>query len=190
MVDKPRDAYMTMTFEFIRGSPAGFAHVEPLWFDIGGCVDSKLPAKPDAHFDYTSPVWTSGGVSGRVTFVAGHLHDGGTRLEVVRNGEVACVSVAEYGCEGGEVGKEMEMGMGMHISSMSTCQNAGRVELGDEWTVKAHYDTKLHAPMVNMDGSLEPIMGIALLYVVGTDGSKASEASTGQSKGLGKRWAA
>ena len=186
MADAPRDAYMTMTFEFIRGAPAGFAHVEPLWFDIGGCTDSELPAKPDTHFDYTSPVWTSGGVSGRVTFVAGHLHDGGTRLEVVRNGEVACVAVAGYECEGEEMGDEM----GMHISRMSTCQNAGRVEVGDEWTVKAHYDTKLHAPMVNMDGSLEPIMGIALLYVAGTDGSKASEVSTGRSKDLGRRWVA
>ena len=175
MVDEPRDAYLTMTFEYIPGLPEGFSQAQSLWFDIGGCGSSELPAKPDAHFDYTSPVWTvPSGVSGRVTFVAGHLHDGGTRLEVVRNGEVACESTAKYGCESEKMERRHEhehedKGMAMHISSMTSCENAGKVQKGDEWTVTAHYDTKVHAPMVNMDGSLEPIMGIALVYVAGED---------------------
>lgn len=178
MIDVPRDAYLTMTFEYIPGMPAAFSQVQSLWLDIGGCGSSELPAEPDKHFDYTSPSWTSD-VSGRVTFVAGHLHDGGTRLEVMKNGGLVCEAVAGYGpLQGGELARRHEHGgthdgmpdMGMmHISSMSSCENAGRVEEGDQWTVTAHYDTTLHAPMLNHDGTLEPIMGIALVYVAGDD---------------------
>jgi hypothetical protein len=49
---------------------------------------------------------------------------------------------------------------------MSACgEDVGRVQAGDTWSVTAHYNTKMHEPMVNADGSLEPIMGIALVYV-------------------------
>jgi hypothetical protein len=196
MHDEPRAAYITMTFEFIRGMPAGFSQTQSLWLDIGGCHSSELPAKPDAHFDYSSPEWSvPRGVGGKVTYVAGHLHDGGTRLEVSRNGDVVCVSKAEYG-RGGRVGDqgldaesmvagglsrrrghESEHGdpahgvpgmnmSSMHISRMSACEeDVGRVQAGDTWSVTAHYNTKMHGPMVNADGSLEPIMGIALVYV-------------------------
>jgi hypothetical protein len=207
MHDEPRAAYLTMTFEFIRGMPAGFSTTQSLWLDIGGCRSSELPAKKDTHFDYASPEWTvPSGVGGKVTFVAGHLHDGGTRLEVSRNGEVVCVSKAEYGCGGsmGEEGIDEEESVGgavelsrrheheheqedvaapaaaataahgmmtgmnmssMHISHMTACEDVGRVHEGDTWSVTAYYDTKMHAPMVNADGTLEPIMGIALVYV-------------------------
>jgi hypothetical protein len=174
MVDEPRDAYMTMTYEYIEGMPSGFSNVKSLWFDIGGCGSSELPAKPNAHFDYSSPLWTvPSGVGGKVTFIAGHLHDGGTRLEVMRNGGLECESVAKYGCEKmeGELEKRHGHDMpgmnmtGMHISSMSSCKDVGKVKPGDEWTITAHYNTALHEPMVNSDGSLEPIMGIALVYV-------------------------
>lgn len=192
MADTPRAAYLTVTFEFIPGMPVAFSKAQSVWLDIGGCRSSSLPAKPDARFEYTSPVWTApsgaDAVSGRVTFVAGHLHDGGTRLEVVRNGDVVCVTEAEYSC-GNSLGAEdlarrhehehehehgnleVDEGMpgmnmsGMHISRMTACENVGSVREGDRWSVTARYDTKMHEPMVNADGSLEPIMGIALIYV-------------------------
>jgi hypothetical protein len=177
MVDTPRAAYITMTFEFIPGMPSGFSQAQSMWLDIGGCGSSSLPAKAHTHFDYSSPKWTvPSGLSGKVTFVAGHLHDGGTRLEVVRNGDVVCVSKAEYGCEGAELEPRQghddpaegmpRMNMSsMHITHMTSCENAARVEKGDQWSVAAHYNTALHEPMVVADGSLEPIMGIALVYV-------------------------
>jgi hypothetical protein len=208
MVDTPRDAYLTMTFEYIPGMPAGFSKVQSLWFDIGGCRTSSLPAKPDTHFDYTSPSWTSD-ISGRVTFVAGHLHDGGTRLEVVRNERLVCDAVAEYGHEmmkGEKMPRRHEHehehehegmpGMNMsstHISRMSTCENAGKIEKGDQWTVTAHYNTAMHEPMTNGDGSLEPIMGIALVYVAGEDlvyanGTGASELAGRLETDLARKW--
>ena len=56
------------------------------------------------------------------------------------------------------------MNMGMHISSLSEC-STGQINLGDKLTVTAFYNTTEYMPMTNTDGSLAPIMGIALLYL-------------------------
>jgi len=50
--------------------------------------------------------------------------------------------------------------MGMHVSYLSEC-STGQVKLGDNMTVTVHYTE--YIPMNNTDGSLGPIMGIALL---------------------------
>ncbi|KAK0742343.1 hypothetical protein B0T21DRAFT_381975 [Apiosordaria backusii] len=54
---------------------------------------------------------------------------------------------------------------GVHVSSISTCTLPGRIEKGEEWTVRANYDFAKHAPMVH-GGELAPVMGMSLMYVV------------------------
>ena len=55
----PRDAVLTMTYEFIPdGIPPGFAKARSMWLDIGGCKSSEFPAKLDAEFQYESPGFT------------------------------------------------------------------------------------------------------------------------------------
>ena len=159
MSPSPRTAILTMTFEFVPGIPRGFAKIISYWLDAGGCSgDSSLPAIPNAAFDYSSPPFTvpEGSHSGgRVVFAGAHLHDGGTHARITRNGAVVCDSRAGYG---GDEGQE-------HVVSLSACMDVGPTKPGDEWSVTAYYDTAVHAPMENMDGSLEPVMGIALVYV-------------------------
>lgn len=87
--------------------------------------------------------------------MVGHLHDGGTRLDVLRNGETVCTMDAKYSVYGSDE----------HLSAISNCSDVGSISPGDMWSITAHYDTRKHKPMKEHDGGLEPIMGIVLAYV-------------------------
>jgi hypothetical protein len=119
MVDYPRDAVLTVTWEYIPSVPAGFDKVKVLWLGISGCGPSDVPVKASQAFQYTDPSpWTSN-FTGRITMVAAHLHDGGTHLTVTKNNTVICDSIAAYGqspayIDGGS------MSMGGSMSGMSS----------------------------------------------------------------------
>ncbi|KAH8797547.1 hypothetical protein F5882DRAFT_475323 [Hyaloscypha sp. PMI_1271] len=163
-------AIVTITYEYLPSLPSNFHKVTPIWMDITGCGGSEAPAKNDTAFQYTSPVWTAN-ATGRVTSAIGHLHDGGVHLDITKNNSTMCDCAAAYGQDPGYVdpsGMSMPgmpmMNMGMHISSLSEC-STGQINLGDKLTVTAFYNTTEYMPMTNTDGSLAPIMGIALLYL-------------------------
>jgi len=163
MKEEPRDVIFTMTYEFIPRVPAGFDKVRSMWLDIGGCHSSSFPAERDTAFQYSSPVFRSNS-TGRVTSIFSHLHDGGVNIEVMKNGKVVCDAKAAYGqCGSGSMMKD-----DAHISSISECNDLGSTTPGDEWSLAAYYDTSKHSPMTNMDGSLEPVMGISLVYFAET----------------------
>jgi hypothetical protein len=208
MVDQSREAVLTVTWEYIPSVPAGFDKVKPLWLDIGGCSGSDVPPKATEVFQYTDPApWTSN-FTGRITFMGGHLHDGGTHLTINKNNTTMCDCVAAYGQNPAYVdGGSMSMGMSMsamsmrpratmsmpdmsmesgtsmpmststsmagmnmgadtiHISSISTCSNMGTIGIGDTLSITAYYNSSEHALMTNTNGTLAPIMGIAIVYV-------------------------
>jgi hypothetical protein len=130
------------------------------------------------------PAWKSN-LAGNVTWIAGHLHDGGTHLEVLKNNNTVCDCRAAYSQSSGYVetmSDRMVMnmpGMNMeHISSISTCANAGSVSVGDEWSVNAYYNTSEYAPMMDSDNKLAPIMGISLLYIAHNGSTAAASNAT------------
>jgi hypothetical protein len=174
---QPRPAVLTLDWEFLPSLPADSLPTVPIWLDIDGVCGahgSELPPPADQPvfaLAMSSP-WTAT-LSGKVIFTAGHLHDGGTELEIVRGGTTVCSSVARYGEEAGFVGLE-QMGDGMememeHISSMSGCAGLGFGE-GEEWAVRAKYDFGRHEPMMD-GGKAAGVMGIALMYVAKEGGA-------------------
>jgi hypothetical protein len=166
----PSTATVTVTYEYLPSHPA-FSHATPFWLDVGGCGTSDVAVPTDAElstFNYTS-AWTAD-FAGTITFMSSHVHDGGTELVVARKGLVVCDARARYGESPGYV-EEMDMGDGMvmmmeHVSSLETCENVGRIEVGDAWTIRAEYNATAHELMVGMGGMPEPVMGIALGYAV------------------------
>jgi hypothetical protein len=134
MVDYPRDAVLTVTWEYIPSVPAGFDKTKALWLNIGGCYgDSEQPAKANQAFQYTDPIpWTSN-LAGRITHMVGHLHDGGVHLTITKNNKTICDSVATYGqdpayIDGGSTSKATDTsGMSM-MSSMD--MSASSMEMG------------------------------------------------------------
>jgi hypothetical protein len=168
-----RTAVLTITYEYIPSKPSDFETVTSVWLDIGGCRRSDMAVPADkTSFHFCSPAWKST-ISGRIICVLGHLHDGGTHLHVRKDDELVCTSLPRYDDEGMDHdhghGLVRRHGGGMdmsHITEMSMCHNIGRMEEGEEWTVRADYDIDAHQPMLDASGEPEGVMGIAVMYVV------------------------
>jgi hypothetical protein len=159
MLDAEQEVEFSMTWEYIPKTPKDFAQATPYWLDIGGCESSDLPAQDDTQFEYSSPPVQSD-FHAEIVFIGGHLHDGGTRLEVLKDDIPICSSYASYSAA------SPLPNHGSHISAMQSCHNVGTAAPGQQWSVRAHYNTAKHPPMKSNDGSLEPVMGIALVYAV------------------------
>ncbi|KAK3671226.1 hypothetical protein LTR78_008861 [Recurvomyces mirabilis] len=166
MLGNPQEVVLSMIWEYVPSIPDDFKQAVPYWLDVGGCGDSNVPAQANKKFHYKSPAVTAD-FDGDIAFVAGHLHDGGTEVNLLKNGLKACTSYATYG-------KSNDAADGTsHITSMQHCVNVGKVQKGQRWSIKALYDTARHAPMKSNDGSLEPVMGIALAYITPSDPNNA-----------------
>jgi len=161
---KEREAALTITYEYIPYLPEEFSTVTPIWLDVGGC-HSDVPVPTDeSKFELDSPPWVSS-LSGRIVNFMSHLHDGGVELRLQKEGIDVCVSEAEYGVTRRSKGHKHDTEMS-HIVRMSECSDVGRIRIGEEWSVKAQYDLEKHEPMLDEHGQPEPVMGIAIVYVV------------------------
>ncbi|KAF2105087.1 hypothetical protein NA57DRAFT_51866 [Rhizodiscina lignyota] len=169
-----REAVLTVEYEFIPSPiPKSFKHAKSIWLDIGGyCGNSEASVPNDTStFDFNmQPGWKvpDGWEENLLVFLGGHLHDGGTHLEAMKSGGIFCDSAATYGANDDFIdgtGEKMA-----HISNMSLCHKATTLKAGDELSVKAYYDKTAHPMMVDADASLEPVMGIAILYAAQSEG--------------------
>ena len=150
MKQQSAEVALTVTWEFILRKDNTFKPVQPYWFDIGACGSSEKPSMRDANFEYTSPV-VKAPTNGVIAAAASHLHNGGTHLELLKEGKPLCTSYAHYDHD--------------HIHELTTCYDL-RYSKGDEFSIAAYYNTSKHMPMEHSGGSLEPVMGIALVYAV------------------------
>lgn len=174
MAAQPQSVRMSMTYEYVPAAQAqGYREVLPVWMDITGCGVSSAPAKKGVY-QYTSPEWTSN-VNGEFKQAAGHVHDGGTDVQIFKNGKPVCVSKMLYGHRRtgygpmpmGEMSKNMDMQEdqpNVHISDAGICYNFGTIKVGDKMQLTAYYDGTLH-PQMKRKGGLDPIMGISIVYV-------------------------
>jgi hypothetical protein len=184
-------AIVTITYEYVPGFPSSFHKVTQILLEITGCgTDSEEQAMNNTAFHYTSPVWTAN-TTGRVVAAIGHIHDGGVNLDITKNNSTLCDSVAAYGQNSGYIDPSgmsmpgMPMGsMGTHISSLSQC-STGQVNLGDNLTVTAFYNTTEYKPMTDTDGSLANVMGIAVLYLAQNEMYTSPSAPTATGSGGG-----
>jgi len=169
---------LTIDYEFIPASsyPESFQNLISVWLDVGGCGDSDVPVQENATtFLIPTPLpWTASSTS-RIIFAEGHLHDAGTHLEILRHslernkeGEVICDSIATYGGTPGFI--EQKEGI-EHISNMTSCggdvpsRESNIVDAGVKFDLRAYYDFTKRPGMREADGTLAPVMGIAILYL-------------------------
>lgn len=162
MASTSQEVVLTATWEHVAVPFSKYHKATPYWLDIAGCDESDRPAANNSRFTYTSPPFRSD-FDGQILYLGNHLHDGAVLQEVTQNSDIICSSHPQYAAAGGE---DVHVHATPHLSHIPFCSDVGRVAPGDEFSVTATYDTVQHAPMANADGSLEPIMGIALAYVV------------------------
>jgi len=159
--------YITITYEYMDGPPqAGWLNTRPVYLDVTGCFKASetRPPKGKDQFTLDMAPWVAP-KTGTLVSVMGHLHDGGSTLQVLQNGNMICDSVAAYGQTPKYIERAPDGKLGMsHISSNHGCIKMGEVKSGDKFTLKAVYDMKKYMPMRNAKGQLSTVMGIGLLY--------------------------
>jgi hypothetical protein len=92
-----KQVYMTMYYDYVEGHPSGWDEIKPVWFDVAQCGTSEVGGgAAGSSFKIASSPW-SANFEGEVMGVGGHIHDGGTHLDIIAGSEVACTSSAYYG---------------------------------------------------------------------------------------------
>jgi hypothetical protein len=176
-----KQVWVTLTYEYIWGRPAGYLDTRAVWLGLGQCLKPPVPFTPpkpypiDSYgrplstkpFDVNSPLWTAP-YDGQMIEVGGHLHDGGTDIVIYQNNKVLCNPVASYGGDSAYT-EESNGGGGMsglqHISRMTGCTMMGSFKKGSKFYLTARYNFDMHPGVKNNKGKLDEIMGISLLYI-------------------------
>jgi len=97
MNPQSKQVYMTMYYDYVEDHPQGWGEVKPVWFDVAQCGTSEVGGgTAGSSFKISAAPW-SANFEGEVLSIGGHIHDGGTHLDVTMNGKVACTSKATYG---------------------------------------------------------------------------------------------
>jgi len=88
--------------------------------------------------------------NGSILAARGHLHDGGSQMDMFINGKYACSSLASYG----GYGKETEVGgqVWKTISAMSYCDGPIAVKKGDTLAMTVEYDLKRYPQRKSASG--------------------------------------
>ncbi|KAK1836698.1 hypothetical protein QBC39DRAFT_247005, partial [Podospora conica] len=172
-----RDVVITVDWEFVPSVPSDFKHVTPVWISADGpCLplggEVPIPANQTAFTLAMDPAWKST-IAGEIIGAFSHAHDGVEQVRTLRNGQVVCSSKVRYGetpgYGGGHHHGRRSLGRRHEdiprVSSLSTCTNVGRIEVGDLWSVQADYNLVRHKPMGG-EGHLEPVMGISIMHVI------------------------
>jgi hypothetical protein len=165
--NKQIDVMITMTYEFVPLDTPGYAAISPHWLDVTNCGVSDVPAQL-GKYQYSSKEWESK-ADGQIVMALGHVHDGGLNVEVRQNGRIICDSKQLYSTRGGFGSPPMSAGGEdeSHISDAGICRAMGPIRKGDKMKITAYYDSNLHKES-SMDGKLDSVMGIALMYVAPT----------------------
>src|ERR1700761_3937597 len=94
-----KTVYLTMYYDYVDGHPSNFHEIKPVWFDAAQCGTSEVSGRsPSSKFDFRASPWIAN-FEGEVLHAGGHLHDGGTEINLVVDGKVACRSYATYGTD-------------------------------------------------------------------------------------------
>ncbi|KAF2436265.1 hypothetical protein EJ08DRAFT_692141 [Tothia fuscella] len=94
-----KESYLTIYYDFIDGHPKEMQEVKPVWMDAAQCGTSEISGRTaSAAFDFVSPAWIAN-FEGEVTGTGGHLHDGGTKVEIIVDKKIICTSVPTYGTD-------------------------------------------------------------------------------------------
>lgn len=94
-----KTVYLTMYYDYVEGHPANFQEVKPVWFDVAQCGISEVSGRTNgAQFNVKATPWKTN-FDGEVLEAGGHLHDGGTAIDLIVDGKTVCTSTPTYGTD-------------------------------------------------------------------------------------------
>jgi hypothetical protein len=202
--DKEKFVWETITYEIMDGTRQDYTSSKIVWLTIGkeenpsmglchyfGAVEAPWGAtnltgrdQPiKAAFSEHSRIWRPD-QGGRILQAAGHLHDGGSSVDIYQNDQLFCSSEAKY--ETGGEPPVSHSGMNMkrqleggdwknteipHITSLSRCNfpEGKPMKAGDGLYMAANYDLDKYRGVKQADGKIDMIMGMAGILVASKD---------------------
>jgi len=182
---KPKNLTLEITYETVPKTKPGYAAAKMHWLTIGE------PSAKKGVYTFNTMAQTSSS-SGNLLYAIGHMHDGGTHMDLKVGSRVVCKSVMHYGVRAGYAGSKLRKlakrqhahgaGPGKHISDPGACTDFGTVRTGDRLSATAYYDANQHGLMMH-NGKAEKLMGNMRVYIGPT--GLAGGLTGGLSKGLG-----
>jgi hypothetical protein len=142
------NVYASADMEYIPGKPAEYLDVSPVFVPVTACdAGFGLPGivqmpKGQTKFGLKSDGIIAGEDSILFLF-RGHMHDGGSNVEIKVNDKVVCDSRALYGGPG-HVGRTSDGRAWETIRDMVTCPEGVIVKKGDKIALNANYDLIAH----------------------------------------------
>jgi hypothetical protein len=142
------DMYASADMEYIPSIPEDYLDAAPVFVPVSACdAGFTLPGIVQMPHGQTRFSLNSSGIiaaedSVMFTF-RGHMHDGGSNIEVEVNNKPVCNSRALYGGPG-HVGRTSAGKSWETISDMVTCPEAVMIKKGDKIALKANYDLVAH----------------------------------------------
>jgi hypothetical protein len=144
------DIYASADISYIPGQPADYLDVNPIFVPLAACdAGNMLPGIVKVPKGQKTWSLQSKGIvvaQDSILFLfRGHMHDGGSNIDVKINDKLVCDSKALYGGPG-HVGKLADGKNWETISDMVTCSDGILVKKGDKVALSAHYDVVVHPP--------------------------------------------
>jgi hypothetical protein len=94
-----KTVYLVMYYDFVEGHPSNFREVKPVWFDVAQCGISEVGGRTaGSKFAVSASPWTAN-FNGDILEAGGHLHDGGTAIDLIVDGKPVCKSSSVYGTD-------------------------------------------------------------------------------------------
>ncbi|KAF2431429.1 hypothetical protein EJ08DRAFT_660018 [Tothia fuscella] len=188
MDEKEKWVWLTLNYDYIDHVPAGYKEAKVMWMSIGpnrcasifsntvepnpfgeSNITALLQPKKTVLSEFSFP-WVAP-KDGYIMGMNGHLHNGGTEIEVFHNGESICKSSPKYG-PGGASHMKRQMGPvgGVDYNNTSIdnivahngcwADPPRRFKKGDKVYIRSDYDFTKHPGTKNGEGQLDSIMGM------------------------------
>jgi hypothetical protein len=176
------NVYLAITFEYIekrQPEAVGYRDSYLMWNSVGTTrYENGSYSISSRRWQMTVPR------SGVLLHAMGHMHDGGTRVDLYINDRLACSSRMYYNARPGYgsgplvhdhasqwdlpppangPSRHQNFG-GKHISDPGHCTSFGRVQRGDRMYISAYYDTAEYNVMKH-NGKMEEQMGILRVFI-------------------------
>ncbi|KAF2404354.1 hypothetical protein EJ06DRAFT_518776 [Trichodelitschia bisporula] len=159
---EPQNVFLQMDIEWVPGKYGPDASQATLAATSCDSATQSFKPQPGTAGEIKSKVYPAT-ADGKIIAARGHMHDGGTAVNMYINDKLVCASKATYGGAGSTLkvnGKEWQT-----ITKMSECADPIAIKKGDNVLITASYDTKTH-PLRESHGEAQEGMGIMTFVFV------------------------
>jgi len=134
--------YLQMEAEYLPEIPSDYLDASALVFSATGCSSPGYkPPGNNPKYNFTSESFLMDR-DGYILNMRGHLHDGGSSIQMLLNGNIACESFPKY--EDIPGAKKSDGSSWQTITEMSYCDDPVQFRKGDKVTLISIYDTTIH----------------------------------------------